>query len=133
MQKLEIRVENRLSEIEVATEKFCEFVKKYDLPDEVQSKVSIILDELLTNTISYGSDDEEEHFIELHIEIQEDRLFITLADDGTLFNPFQHAAPDTEAAVDEREIGGLGIHIVRNMMQKVGYKRSGNRNVVTLT
>ena len=122
-----------MSEIKVAIEKFCEFVKKYDLPDELQSKVSVALDELLNNTISYGYHDEEDHFIEIHIEKQEDRLSITLADDGIPFNPFQHAAPDTEAAADGRQIGGLGIHIVRNLIEKVGYKRSGNRNVVTLT
>lgn len=130
--KLEIKIGNQLNEIESAIEKMVEFVEKYNVPDEIQSKMSIVLDEFLNNTISYGYADEEEHVIEIHVEMQGDRLVIALVDDGIPFNPFEYATPDIEAAADERKIGGLGIHIARNLLEKVGYKRSGNKNIVTL-
>ena len=55
-----------------------------------------------------------------------------MEDDGVGFNPFAHAAPDTTAATEDRPEGGPGIHIVRNLMEKVGYQRDGEKNVTTL-
>jgi anti-sigma regulatory factor (Ser/Thr protein kinase) len=95
--------------------------------------MSIVLDELLNNTISYGYGDEEEHVIEISVEVLGDRLIITLVDDGIPFNPFKYGPPNTKGAIDKRNIGGLGIHIVSSLLEKVGYERIGNKNIVILT
>ena len=57
----------------------------------------------------------------------------TIIDDGIAFNPFDAPAPDTTLALEDREIGGLGVHIVRTMMDEVFYERDGNKNVVTVS
>ncbi len=57
---------------------------------------------------------------------------MTVADDGKPFNPFLLAAPDTGQSVEEREVGGLGVHLVRNVMDEVSYHRRTDRNVVIL-
>ena len=68
----------------------------------------------------------------VEVELSPDRLSVTLTDDGTPFDPFGAAAPDTALSVEERRIGGLGIHLVRRMMDEVSYHRRDDRNVVVL-
>ena len=90
-----------------------------------------MFDELLNNIISYGFDDDGEHAIDIRIVIEETRVRVTIADDGIPFDPFSLAEPDTGLSVEERDVGGLGIHLVRNLMDEVSYERVGDRNVVT--
>ena len=66
------------------------------------------------------------------MSLVEGRLGVTISDDGRPFNPFEGAPPDTELSVDDRPIGGLGVHLVQNVMDEVAYERHGTKNVVTL-
>ena len=67
------------------------------------------------------------------MELHADRLCVTLSDNGQPFNPLDLGAPDTTLPVEDRRIGGLGIHLARRMMDEVAYHRRADRNVVTLT
>jgi anti-sigma regulatory factor (Ser/Thr protein kinase) len=86
----------------------------------------------LNNIISYGYDDEEIHEIDIEIELRSERLIIILSDDGIPFNPFKKDPPDTMLSVEERMIGGLGIHLVKKLMDEYEYKRQTNKNIITL-
>jgi sigma-B regulation protein RsbU (phosphoserine phosphatase) len=130
--KLELKIKNRLDDLGVVEEQFYEFAEENDIPDAVRQKVSIVLDELLNNIVAYAYEDDEEHDIEVEIELSGRRLVLTLRDDGVPFNPFGLGTPDVSASVDEREIGGLGIHLVRGFMDEYLYQRQINKNVVTL-
>lgn len=68
----------------------------------------------------------------VEVKVGEGRLTVTLTDDGAPFDPLAQAAPDTDLPVEARAIGGLGIHLVRKMMDEVTYQRRGDRNVVVL-
>ena len=92
----------------------------------------VVFDELLNNIISYAYPDEDEHEIEIRIELSGNDLVITIADDGIPFNPFQKEDPNIKLSIEDREIGGLGIHLVRQMTDKVSYQRKIDKNVVTL-
>jgi anti-sigma regulatory factor (Ser/Thr protein kinase) len=92
----------------------------------------MVFDELLNNAISFAFQDDKEHEIEINIELREDRLSISLSDDGIPFNPFRTETPDTDLSIEERSIGGLGIHLVQNVMDEVHYKRQGDTNIVTV-
>ena len=70
--------------------------------------------------------------IDVRIELSSDRLAVTIADDGIPFNPFSGAPPDTSLSLEERELGGLGIHVVSKVMDEVSYNRRTDRNVVIL-
>jgi anti-sigma regulatory factor (Ser/Thr protein kinase) len=91
-----------------------------------------VFDELLGNIINYAYTDEQEHTIEVRVEFFGDRLTVTIEDDGIPFNPLEKDTPDTELPLEERKIGGLGIHLVRNMMDKVSYQRRITKNRLTL-
>jgi sigma-B regulation protein RsbU (phosphoserine phosphatase) len=82
--------------------------------------------------VSHAYRDKGEHTIDLRAELSSDRLALTITDDGRPFNPFTSAAPDTTVAMEERQMGGLGIHLVRNMMDEVSYRRRTDKNVVIL-
>ena len=92
----------------------------------------LALDDLLNNIISYAYKDEEVHHIELKVEISDNRLTLVIADDGVPFNPFGTDDPDITLSLEERPIGGLGIHLVRNIMDEMDYHRHTDKNVVTL-
>ena len=86
----------------------------------------------MKNVISYAYRDDEDLDIEVKMESTGKRLTVTIADDGVPFNPLSAGAPDIDAPLEEREIGGLGIHLVRNLMDDVSYHRRIDRNVMTL-
>ena len=92
----------------------------------------VVLDELLTNIISYAYLDDEKHDIGIKVELSADRLKMSMVDDGIPFNPLGLETPDTELSLEERKIGGLGIHLVRKMMDRVSYRRRIDKNVITV-
>ena len=119
-----------LARVQEATEKFA---AEMDVPAGTIQKMSIILDELLNNTISYGFDDANDHEIHLSIESNDDHVTLKISDDGIPFNPFAHSAPDTSLSIEEREIGGLGVMLVKQLTDSQAYQRLSGRNVITLT
>jgi sigma-B regulation protein RsbU (phosphoserine phosphatase) len=129
---LDLALANRLEEIDRANEAFNEFAEAGGVAASVRRSINLVLDELLNNVTTYAFEDGEEHEIEVRFELSSDRLSVTIADDGVPFNPFAGFPPDTALSVEEREIGGLGIHLVRNVMDEVSYNRRTDRNVVIL-
>jgi sigma-B regulation protein RsbU (phosphoserine phosphatase) len=111
---------------------FSEFAERSGVSKEAYNKINVAFDELLNNIISYGFPDGGEHEIEVKAERDAERLKITIVDDGVPFNPFQSDTPDLGGTLADRQVGGLGIHIVRQLMDDVFYKRGVNRNTVTL-
>lgn len=111
---------------------FSDFADAHALPDAVRRSVSVVLDELLTNTLSYGLTDCGGEVI-VDVELHADRLVVTISDDGRPFDPLAQSAPDTTLAVEDRPIGGQGIHLVRRMVDDLSYFRRSDRNIVTLT
>ena len=130
---LELTAAADLAEISRVNDRVESFCAEAGLPPRISQKLGIILDELLNNTISYGFLDEAEHAIEIRIERADSRLVIRVSDDGIPFNPFDRVGPDTTLPLEEREIGGLGVLLVKEMTSSQAYQRLSNRNMVTLT
>jgi sigma-B regulation protein RsbU (phosphoserine phosphatase) len=129
---LELKVKNQIEELTRVEEQFEEFCNQNQIPDPTRQKVSIVLDELLNNVVNYAFRDEEEHFIEVNFVLTGNRLVITIYDDGVPFNPFELNPPNISLSLDERAIGGLGIFLVRQMMDEYLYTRHIGKNVVRL-
>ncbi|HEX3026476.1 MAG TPA: ATP-binding protein [Clostridia bacterium] len=90
------------------------------------------LDEILTNTVGYGFKDSEEHEIIVKFVLYNKTLTIEIRDDGIPFNPLKQPEPDLSQNIEERPIGGLGIHLVRKMMDAVDYRREEGCNILTI-
>lgn len=112
---------------------FAEFAAAHALPAAVRRSVHVVLDELLSNTIGHGFAGRDGGVVTVEAVLGTDRVCVTLTDDGRPFDPFARAAPDTAIPVEQRRIGGLGIHLVRNLMDEVSYHHRDGRNVVVLT
>ncbi len=132
MAGLHVVASNDLSEIPIVDGKFREFGDGNGLDKDVIRKMSVILDELLNNVISYAFPDGGEHEIELRAELVGGRMTITISDDGIPFNPLGRTPPNVGLTVEDREIGGLGIQIVRKMVDDISYQRHIDKNVLTL-
>ena len=95
--------------------------------------LNLSLDELITNTVSYGYQDTDEHEIRVTLTDQSGSLVVVLEDDGIAFDPFTAAPePDLEASVEERRIGGLGVYFVKTLMDEATYERLDSHNRITL-
>ncbi len=110
---------------------FAAFADAHAIPDAVRRSMNVVLDELLTNILSYGLEDGGSE-VTIEVVLAPDRLTVTLTDDGRPFDPFGRAVPDIALPMEERPIGGLGIHLVRQLMDEFRYHRRGDRNVVVL-
>jgi len=129
---LHMVIKNELSEIENVNARFEKFARDNNLAAVIGQKMGIAFDDLLNNVISYAFRDDGRHEVDIKAELVGGRLTITISDDGVPFNPLGVQAPDTRLSVDERELGGLGIHLVRNLVDHISYQRRINRNVLSV-
>lgn len=129
---LELQILNRLPDIEEVQQRFDGFAREHRVPERVRRSIHVAVDELLNNIISYAFEDDDAHPIDLTIQLHQDRLSVTIADDGRAFNPFSAPSPDIEMLLAERKVGGLGIHVVRHVVDNRIYQRRHGRNIVTV-
>lgn len=111
---------------------FAGFAEAHALPVGVRRTMNVALDELLANELSYGTAGRHAGSVTLAMELDQDCVTITLSSDGPPFDPFGQAVPDTTLPVNERPVGGLGLHLVRELMDEVRYERRNGQNVVVL-
>lgn len=130
--QLAIRISNDLDEIDGVIERFNAFAAGHGIPDAVRRTFDIAFDELLNNIISYGYAEGAERWIAVDIRLVGDELEVVIVDDAVAFDPFARAAPDTELSLEDRAIGGLGIHLVTKMMDRATYERDDDKNVMVI-
>jgi phosphoserine phosphatase RsbU/P len=128
-----VQLRNDLSEVQRLNQVVTEFAAQHHLPPELVFRVNLVLEEIVTNVISYGYDDSLEHDISVHLSWQDPRIELEIKDDGRPFNPLEASSPEMERPLVERPVGGLGIHLVRSMMDHLDYRREGDKNCLLLT
>ena len=105
-----------------------------DMQERIRKQLMICCDEIFTNIASYAYPDGNGS-VEITIEFvaETQSLRIIFSDSGTAFNPLEISEPDTSSALSERKIGGLGMFMVKKMMDSVEYCRQDGKNILTLT
>ena len=101
-------------------------------PAEVRFHVDLVLEELVQNIVSYAFPDSRAGYFALDVRREGDMLLITVEDDGEAFDPFHQAEPDLDLPLADRQIGGLGIHLTRTLMDACRYQREEGRNRIEL-
>jgi PAS domain S-box-containing protein len=129
---LEVRIKNQMPDIDVVEERFHAFSTRNSIPETDRQTMNMVMDDLLNNVISYAYPQGGDHVILVDMTLKGSRLVLMIEDDGIPFNPFQVEEPDVELTVEERGIGGLGIHLVRETMDEYHYQRRANKNIVIL-
>ncbi len=124
--------QNKLSEISRLGEVVEQFGSENNLSPAITNSVNLALDEIITNTISYGYKDEAEHQIRLNLKIEGNLLVAEIEDDGLPFNPLEKPDVDTNLPLEDKSVGGLGIHLVRKLMDEINYQFVNNKNILTI-
>ena len=105
--------------------------KYLDIAQSVNQKVNVVIDDHLNNVISYAFGDAAEPEIEVDFSVREDALHVRVSDNGVPFDPLAAAPPDTSASLEDRQIGGFGLELVRSLPDEVAYARKDGRNILT--
>ena len=131
--KRSLCIESDLSELERLHDAVAELGEAGNWSPDLVYQVDLVLEELIVNTVNYGYDDDASHEIEVTLISDEDVFTVEIIDDGHAFNPLNDAPePDLDLGIEDRPIGGLGIHLMRVMMDDVHYRREQNKNHLTL-
>lgn len=102
------------------------------LPEATILELRLVAEELLTNLAKYGHDDGAAHWARVGLTLVAGDVILEFTDDGRPFDPLAAPPPEFSAQVGERPIGGLGVHLVRSLVDAAEYARRGSQNVLTL-
>lgn len=106
------------------------FLHEQHIPQSTINKILLCVDELITNIIGHAYKDDKEHAVSLECAVFPEHIELELRDDGVPFDPTKQSRPNLIQSIEEREVGGLGIHLVLTIMDKVEYEREGDYNVL---
>jgi serine/threonine-protein kinase RsbW len=130
--KYSFELKNDLSELEALSKHLNKFGRLTELSETCITDVNICLDELFTNIVSYGFEDDLAHTIRFAMNLDNQVLTLSIEDEGVPFNPLEKKDPEVPADLIDVRIGGLGIHIVRKLMDDIRYKRKQGKNKLTM-
>ena len=131
--QLTLELDAEIESLATADKAVGDFAESMSWPDEATFKVKLVLEEILMNVISYGGDSSHKPRITLHLSQQNDLLSMEISDDGIAYDPLTAPPPDLESDLDDRPIGGLGVHLVRELMDNVSYRYKDGRNHLLVT
>lgn len=131
--KAELTVEAVVDNLEKVTSFVDERLEEVECPVKVQMKINIAIDEIFSNIAHYAYCPET-GMVTVQIEFIKEPLTacITFIDQGAPYNPLSEPDPDTSLSVEERQIGGLGIYLVRKSMDDVSYEYRDGENILTI-
>jgi anti-sigma regulatory factor (Ser/Thr protein kinase) len=126
------QIPNRLPALAEAAKEVFDWLANLPISSRAKYSCGLAVEEMVTNMIKYGYDDNAEHQIRFLITVHPDYLKIAFEDDGHPFDPTKYPPPNVEKIVDSNRVGGLGIELVRRVSAKMVYERDGHLNRTTL-
>lgn len=129
---LTLSINNNLTEISQLEPFMEKLAEAYGISPDVQFQLNLALDEALANSINYAYPEGTEGSIILEAETEGNMLVLRLMDYGTPFDPTLQGDVDTTLSVEQRPIGGLGIFLIKQMMDDVTYVRQEEKNILTM-
>lgn len=131
----ELIIHNDVQQIELLAAFIEELCNSLGLDDMLTFNLNLVLEEAVTNVIMYAYPQDEDHTLTLKAwtEKADEVIAFELRDQGKPFDPIKEAPEvDTTLSAQEREIGGLGIFLIRNIMDEVFYRYEDNSNILTM-
>lgn len=125
-------VRNELAELERLSGFLSAFWEKHRLPPDLELDINLAVEEVFCNVVRHGYQDAAAHEIVVCLLLEDGLLSVSVEDDGVAFNPLEAPAPVLDGPLDERPVGGLGVHLIRSVADDVKYRREGNRNHLVL-
>jgi len=133
MTPLELVLHNRPSELARLQDQLEALAGQLGLPLKTLHEVQLAVEEHLTNILKHGFDDQGDHQIRVRVLPAPTELRLEVEDDGRPFDPLKHPPPDLSQPLEARSVGGLGIHMMRQTMDRLEYRRVEGKNVLVMT
>ena len=130
--ELSLEFTNDLAELDNLSRNIENFCEVTGLSRKNAFELNLIIDEVFTNIVSYGFNDKKEHRIKIDIRIINGELTVRVEDDGAPFDPTTAPKTDLCCSIEDRKIGGLGLHLINQIMSRVIYKREKDKNILVL-
>jgi len=108
-----------------------DLLNAHNIPEHLHSDILVAVEEVFVNIAHYAYPPEKKGNVDIHATV-ENGVCIRIKDSGKPFNPLEQKAPDLSVPLSEREIGGLGLHFVKNLMDDVLYEYADGKNIITL-
>ena len=125
-------LKNEISEISKLAAFIEELGEELDLTPDLVFNLNLVLEEAISNVILYAYPKGEQQEISLSANVSDNNLVFVLTDSGKEFDPTQAPDADITLSAEERQIGGLGIFLIRQIMNQIEYQRIDGKNVLTL-
>ena len=135
--ELSLRMRTALDELPRIYTAVEEFAREEGWPSRLEFQIKLVIEEAVTNVVNhgYGQDEQEgSHDIKIELTSDADKIGIEIVDDARPYDPLTETpAPDTDSDLPDRAVGGLGVYLVRTLMDEASYRREGDFNRLTLT
>lgn len=130
---VEVSLPTDLSALAMLAQTIQDFGAAHALGEDLQGRLNLALDELITNSVSYALPEVAEPEMCLRLALAHGQVVAQIEDNGAEFDPFEEATePDTSLGLTERKIGGLGVFLAKQLTDSSTYERVGDRNRITL-
>ena len=134
MDKKHLSILNDIAELRELQAFVEQLTNTWNLPVKIGMNLNLVLEEIVSIIIFYGYDDDDDHRIDIEFIHDGSILVVNIKDDAKAFDVVAtEDFKDTDATAENRKIGGLGIHFVKSLMDKVEYSREEEHNILTLT
>jgi serine/threonine-protein kinase RsbW len=127
-----ITIANRIPEIRRAADFLDGFLEQHPVPDATARELHVIIDEVLSNAIRHGYEDDRPHEIGLAFARSAQEITLEVDDDGKPFDPTAAPVPPARTRRGKTSVGGLGLVFLRELSDSVSYRREGSRNRLTI-
>jgi serine/threonine-protein kinase RsbW len=131
--RLTVRVAATPAGLQLAAAEFNRFLAEHQGHEAGSWPLQVALDEILSNIVHHATAGQEAGFIDIAVALRDDAVELMVSDDGPAFDPLQLPEPRVSAPLEDRGPGGLGVHLVRRLMDRVEYRRDGGRNCLVMT
>lgn len=127
----EIIVDAVIGNLNTVTEFVNESLKGHGVPERLQMKIDIAIDELFSNIVKYSYGDKGGK-VTVRVEVDAEKASITFIDEGIEYNPLNQPEPDLSLTADDEAVGGLGIFITKKIMDDIQYEYSDGKNILII-
>ncbi len=128
----EFVLQGRLGELDRLAAETAKFCRDHSLGEEMQFDLNLVLEELFINSVKHGGCAGMEDAVQVRLQLLSSGVQIEFADRGASYNPLSAPVPDVEASLEDRGVGGLGVHLVRQIGRDLEYRRVDGWNRLTM-
>jgi anti-sigma regulatory factor (Ser/Thr protein kinase) len=129
---IRLQAGNNLADLSSLQKSVCDFLERHAAQAGVVYNVCLAVEEVLTNTIKYGYADALPHEIAVSVALTPEEAILVIEDDARAFDPQAAPEPDLTLPMEQRPIGGLGLHLVRALSSRMDYRRQEGKNILEI-